>query len=207
MILILDYGMGNIRSLSNAFEFLGENVVVSNDIELMESADRLVLPGVGAFSDAMSAIRERNLIAPLNHQVNILKKPLLGVCLGMQLVAKDSQEHGSHQGLGWLDAHVERLCPKRPFKVPHVGWNLINFDQSDWLFDGIRLSEANFYFVHSYHMVCSKPEERIATTDYGGLITAAVRKENIVVTQFHPEKSQDNGLQLLNNWINWDGTC
>jgi len=125
----------------------------------------------------------------------------------MQLVAKDSQEHGTHEGLGWVDAHVERLCPERPFKVPHVGWNSIEFDPADWLFDGIRQREANFYFVHSYHMVCSNLEERIATTDYGGLVTAAVRKDNIVVTQFHPEKSQDNGLQLLSNWINWDGAC
>ena len=203
MIAIVDYGMGNVRSLSNAFEYLGEEVIVTDDPLVMDDAARIVLPGVGAFGDAMQAMHQRGVVTPLNRQVLGLRKPLLGVCLGMQLVAKESVEHGHHQGLGWVDARIERLTPAAPLKVPHVGWNSLNFPAEDWLFDGIRQKEANFYFVHSYHMVCADPQDRIATTDYGGDVTAVVRRGNIVVMQFHPEKSQDNGLRLLQNWVNW----
>ncbi len=203
MIAIVDYGMGNVRSLSNAFEYLGEDVVVTDDAQVMDDADRIVLPGVGAFGDAMQAMHQRGVIAPLNRQVHEFRKPVLGICLGMQLVAKESVEHGHHQGLGWVDARIERLTPSAPLKVPHVGWNSLDFPAQDWLFEGIRQKEANFYFVHSFHMVCTNPEDRLATTDYGGDVTAVVRHNNIVVMQFHPEKSQDNGLRLLQNWVNW----
>ncbi|MBI2307928.1 MAG: imidazole glycerol phosphate synthase subunit HisH [Rhodocyclales bacterium] len=203
MIAIVDYGMGNVRSLSNAFEYLGEDVIVTDDPLAMDDADRIVLPGVGAFGDAMQAMHQRGVIVPLNRQVLELRKPLLGICLGMQLVAKESVEHGHHQGLGWVDARIERLTPASPLKVPHVGWNSLDFPARDWLFEGIRQKEANFYFVHSFHMVCANPQDRIATTDYGGDVTAVVRHGNIVVMQFHPEKSQDNGLRLLQNWVNW----
>jgi glutamine amidotransferase len=204
MIAIVDYGMGNVRSLSNAFEYLGEDVVVTDDAQVMEDADRIVLPGVGAFGDAMQAMHLRGVIAPLNRQVRVLRKPLLGICLGMQLVAKESVEHGHHKGLGWVDARIERLTPAAQQKVPHVGWNSLDFPSQDWLFEGIRQKEANFYFVHSFHMVCTNPQDRLATTDYGGDVTAVVRHDNIVVMQFHPEKSQDNGLRLLQNWVNWN---
>jgi imidazole glycerol-phosphate synthase subunit HisH len=204
MIAIVDYGMGNVRSLSNAFEYLGEDVVVTDDAKVMEDADRIVLPGVGAFGDAMQAMHQRGVIAPLNRQVRVLRKPLLGICLGMQLVAKESFEHGHHQGLGWVDARIERLTPAAQQKVPHVGWNSLDFPSQDWLFEGIRQKEANFYFVHSFHMVCANQQDRLATTDYGCDVTAVVRHDNIVVMQFHPEKSQDNGLRLLQNWVNWN---
>lgn len=203
MIAIVDYGMGNVRSLSNAFEYLGEDVVVTDDSAVMDGADRIVLPGVGSFGDAMQAMRERGVIPMLNRQVHEFRKPLLGICLGMQLVAKESVEHGRHEGLGWMDARIERLAPAAPLKVPHVGWNSLDFPEQDWLFEGIRQKEANFYFVHSFHMVCANPQDRLATTDYGGDVTAVVRRDNIVVMQFHPEKSQDNGLRLLQNWVNW----
>lgn len=203
MIAIIDYGMGNVRSLSNAFEYLGEDVIVTNDSKAMEDAERIVLPGVGAFGDAMAAMEQSGVIEPLTRQVCELRKPMLGICLGMQLVAKESVEHGRHQGLGWVDAHIERLTPAAPLKVPHVGWNSLEFSEGDWLFEGIHRKEANFYFVHSFHMVCSNPQDRIATTDYGGPITAVVRHGNILVMQFHPEKSQDNGLRLLQNWVDW----
>lgn len=201
MIAILDFGMGNLRSLSNAFEYLGEEVIVSEDPQVMRDAERIVLPGVGAFGDAMRAIHDRDLIKPLNEQVLVRRKPLLGICLGMQLAARESCEHGMHDGLGWIDARVERLAVPAPLKVPHVGWNSLNFPKEDWLFKGIRRNEANFYFVHSFHMVCNDPADRLATTDYGGDVTAVVRKDNILVMQFHPEKSQDNGLRLLQNWV------
>lgn len=203
MIAIVDYGMGNIRSLQNAFEYLGADVVVTSDVAELESSERIVLPGVGAFGDAMVAIRDRHLEATLTRQALELRKPVLGICLGMQLFAKSSYEHGSHTGLGWLDADIHRLNVTTPLKVPHVGWNDLHFPKDDWLFEGIKVDHANFYFVHSYHMVCHKLSDLLATVDYGGPISAVVRSGNLVATQFHPEKSQDNGLRLLANWVGW----
>jgi glutamine amidotransferase len=202
MIAIVDYGMGNVRSLRNAFEYLGEDVIVTADPGKLEAADRIVLPGVGAFGDAMVAIRERQLEAVLTHMALDVKKPMLGICLGMQLFAKTSIEHGQHQGLGWIDADIRRLDVAHPLKVPHVGWNELHFLADDWLFEGIRPGEANFYFVHSFHMCCHHAADRIATTDHGGPVTAVVRSGNLVAAQFHPEKSQDNGLKMLGNWVN-----
>lgn len=201
MIAIVDYGMGNVRSLRNAFEYLGEDVIVTSDRDELASADRIVLPGVGAFGDAMRAIRERDLQAFLTHQALEVKKPILGVCLGMQLFAKNSSEHGNHEGLGWIDADIRRLAVPAPLKVPHVGWNELHFSPDDWLFKGIRSGEANFYFVHSFHMACHRGQDLIATTDYGSPVTAVVRSGNLIAAQFHPEKSQDNGLKMLGNWV------
>ena len=203
MIAIVDYGMGNVRSLRNAFDYLGEDVLVTADPAELSAADRIVLPGVGAFGDAMLAIHERKLEAVLTHQAMVVKKPVLGVCLGMQLFAKSSIEHGEHRGLGWIDADIHRLEVEAPLKVPHVGWNDLHFPADDGLFQGIRPGEANFYFVHSFHMVCHRAADRLATTDYGGAVTAVVRVGNLVAAQFHPEKSQDNGLKLLGNWVRW----
>lgn len=207
MIAIVDYGMGNVRSLENAFAYFGHDVVITADAEELNEADRIVLPGVGAFGDAMVAIRERGLDRILTRQALEIKKPILGICLGMQLFAKRSGEHGEHEGLGWIDADIERLQVERPLKVPHVGWNNLHFSATDWLFKDIRPSEANFYFVHSFHMVCRNPDDLIATTNYGGPVTAVVRSGNLVAAQFHPEKSQDNGLKMLENWVNWIPSC
>ena len=206
-IAIVDYGMGNVRSLSNAFQYLGCDVSVTADPAQLEDAERVVLPGVGAFGDAMLAIRERQLDHVLNRQALALKKPMLGICLGMQLFAKSSAEHGRHEGLGWIDAVIRRIDVERPLKVPHVGWNALHFPAEDWLFKGLRPAEANFYFVHSFQMVCHDASDLLATTDYGGPITAVVRSGNLVATQFHPEKSQDNGLKLLANWVAWNPRC
>lgn len=200
MIAIVDYGVGNLRSLSNAFEYLGLDVVVTRDAGELDEAERIVLPGVGAFGDAMQALRNCGVLDALNHQVLIRRKPTLGICLGMQLVARSSDEHGHHEGLGWIDAHVHRL-DVAPLKVPHVGWNELHFDPSDPLFKGLRNDEANVYFVHSHQMLCTHASDCIATTDYGGSVTAIVRRDNVIAMQFHPEKSQDNGLKLLQNWI------
>lgn len=201
MIAIVEYGMGNVRSLRNAFEYIGEDVIVTADPAVLDDADRIVLPGVGAFGDAMRAIAERSLESVLQRQARELNKPVLGVCLGMQLIASSSVEHGEHRGLGWIDAEIRRLEVLRPLKVPHVGWNTISFVPGDPLFHGIKTSEANFYFVHSFHMVCNQTADVIARVDYGGPVTAVVQSGNITATQFHPEKSQDNGLTLLRNWI------
>ena len=203
-IAIVDYGMGNVRSLMNAFDFIGEEAEVTADPEALAAADRLVLPGVGAFGDAMDAIRGRGLDKILNRLALEVKKPVLGVCLGMQLFAKRSLEHGAHEGLGWLDAEIVPLDVAAPAKVPHVGWNAIDFAPGDWLFAGLPTGESDYYFVHSLHMVCADQADVVATCDHGGRFTAAVRRGNLVATQFHPEKSQDNGLQLLQNWMGHD---
>jgi glutamine amidotransferase len=204
MIAIVDYGMGNVRSLRNAFEFLGAEVLLTADPSELASADRIVLPGVGAFGDAMSAIRARGLQGPLTDLALRDGKPVLGICLGMQLYARRSEEHGEHDGLGWLDAEIVRLEVEPPLKVPHVGWNDLRFAENDWLFRGIRAGESNFYFVHSFHMRCKDPSDLVATTDYGGSVTAVVRLGRLVAAQFHPEKSQDNGLTFLRNWLEHD---
>jgi imidazole glycerol-phosphate synthase subunit HisH len=203
-IAIVDYGMGNLRSLQNAFEYFGHDVVITYDHAALEDAERIVLPGVGAFGDAMAAIRERDLQQVLTRQALVVRKPVLGICLGMQLFAKSSAEHGQHEGLGWIDADIRRLDVQRPLKVPHVGWNEVHFPADDWLFRGVKTTEANFYFVHSFHMVCHDQGDLLATTDYGGPVTAIIRRGNLIAAQFHPEKSQDNGLKLLENWVGWN---
>lgn len=200
-IAIIDYGMGNVRSLMNAFEYIGEDATVTADFDELEAADRLVLPGVGAFGDAMKSIDAKGLRPVLNRLALEMKKPVLGVCLGMQLFARVSHEHGTHQGLGWLDAEILPLKVAPPAKVPHVGWNAVSFAADEWLFKGLPSGESDYYFVHSYHMVCRDPADLAGTTDHGGPVTAAVCRGNLVATQFHPEKSQDNGLQLLQNWL------
>lgn len=202
-VAVVDYGMGNVRSLTNALEYFGCDVVVTDEPAVLEEADRIVLPGVGAFGDAMKAIRERGLEDVLTRQAMVVRKPILGICLGMQLFAQSSDEHGEHRGLGWLDADIKRLTVRSPLKVPHVGWNEIEFPDDDWLFRRLRRDEANFYFVHSYHMVCNDASDVVATTDYGRPVTAVVRRGNLIAAQFHPEKSQDNGIRLLQNWVAW----
>lgn len=206
-IAIIDYGMGNVRSLTNALEFAGADVLLSADPGALAEAERLVLPGVGAFGDAMTAVNESGLRPVLDRLAMEERKPVLGVCLGMQLFARSSSEHGLHEGLGWLDAEVVPLKVQAPAKVPHVGWNALTFAPGDWLFDGLPSGESDYYFVHSFHMLCHDPVDRVATCDHGGTVTAAVRRDNLVAAQFHPEKSQDNGLQFLRNWLEHDFTC
>lgn len=208
MIAIVDYGMGNIRSLTNALDYIGAEVTCTADPGELAAADRLLLPGVGAFGDAMAAIDAKpGLRSALDRLAMVEGKPVLGVCLGMQLFAKSSDEHGGHAGLGWLDAEVKRIEAAPPAKVPHVGWNAVSFAADEWLFAGLPSDESDYYFVHSFHMVCADPADVAGTTDHGGPITAAVRRGNLVAAQFHPEKSQDNGLQLLTNWLEHDFSC
>lgn len=202
MIVIVDYGMGNVRSLSNALDYLGQDALISRDPADFETAERIILPGVGAFGDAMVAIRTLGLEAPLTRQALEVGKPMFGICLGMQLMARTSQEHGAHTGLGWFDAEVQHMTSTPDAKVPHVGWNRLDIHGAEWLFKGLPKPKGNdTYFVHSLHMVCANPSEVIATCDHGGTVTAAVARDNIMATQFHPEKSQDNGLQILQNWL------
>lgn len=200
-IVIIDYGMGNLESVANALRRLGCRCQVSHHEKDILSATAYILPGVGAFGEAMKNISQRGLIPLLEEEVLKKKKPLLGICLGMQLLAKDSEENGHHQGLGWIDATVRKLEVGENLRLPHVGWNTTNFTQQTPLFQNIH-QNSTFYFDHNYHMICH-PNYILATSIYGTEVIAAIQKDNILAAQFHPEKSQINGLKMLRNFLNF----
>jgi len=203
MVVIIDYQMGNIRSVQNALTKIGVESTISADPEIIRNAERIILPGVGAFGDGMEHLRRQGLLPLLEEEVLENKKPFLGICLGMQLLAKTSSENGSFEGLGWIPASVERLTPDNPdAKVPHVGWNDIQIKNKENIFSGVS-EQPVFYFVHSFHMICEKKEDVLATCDYFGEFTSAVRRENIFGVQFHPEKSQKDGLALLKKFVEY----
>ena len=199
-IVIIDYGMGNTLCVSNAIKKLGYKSIVSQDKFEIDSSDAIVLPGVGAFKEAMHNLKSKNLINILNKNVLVDKKPIFGICLGMQLMAKSSEEMGYEKGLGWFDAEVKAIDFK-DVKVPHVGWNSIEIIKKSPLFENIQ-SDVHFYFDHSFHFVCKK-EDISSYTLYKELIVASVEKQNIFATQFHPEKSQNMGLRVLRNFLNY----
>ena len=203
-IAVIDYGMGNVRSIKNALLHIGDfQIDVTSDQYIISSADCIILPGVGAYPDAMKNLRDRNLIDLLNIQVLDKKKPLLGICLGMQLLFTSSAEGGRNNGLGWIPGTVEYMELNDGFRIPHMGWNDLHLRQPSSMFDALE-EDKNFYFVHSYHAVCSD-EYVIASFEYGKEFTAAIQYENIVGMQFHPEKSQQNGLNALKQFIKWAG--
>lgn len=199
-VAIVDYGLGNLRSVAGAVERLGHDVVITSDPDELARADKLILPGVGAFGDGMRNLRDRGLVAPLNALALGQRKPIIGLCLGAQLLARTSAEFGNHEGLGWIDATIERIPGGNGFRVPHVGWNELHQVRESILFTGIP-EDALFYYVHSYHIVASEPEMVKGETDYGGRLVAVVEQGNIFGTQFHPEKSQLEGLKLLRNFL------
>ncbi|HID72860.1 TPA: imidazole glycerol phosphate synthase subunit HisH [Candidatus Micrarchaeota archaeon] len=205
MITVVDYGLGNKRSVIKAFSVLGAEAESSSDPEKILSAEAIILPGVGAFGDGMKNLKEAGLIEPMTEAVLKNNTPFLGICLGMQLVAKDSNELGDFQGLGWIDSVVRKFefGPENSnLKIPHIGWNEAKMNPECPLFEGLGDS-ANFYFVHSYHMICNDKSVEVATTDYGYSFTSAVQKDNLFATQFHPEKSQKAGLAVLKNFLNY----
>lgn len=205
MIAIIDYGMGNVRSVFNALDYIGEEAVITAAPEVIDNASRLILPGVGAFGDAMKNLAARGLIEVLHRQVFEKGKPFLGICLGQQLLAKSSTEHGYHTGLGWFDAHVVKFnVSSSGLKVPHMGWNEIAPQVDHPLFSDLLENQLTFYFVHSFHMVCNNPANVAAICEYGYPFAAAIFRDNIFATQFHPEKSQDNGIQILENFVVWE---
>jgi glutamine amidotransferase len=205
MIGIVDYGMGNLLSVFNAFDYLGADVKICKRPEELSEVDRIVIPGVGAFQDCMQRLSSENFIETLNREVIINKKPTLGICLGMQVMARVGHEGGDFEGLGWFDAEVIRLHPAEELelKIPNIGWNEIDYRENFVLFKGIP-QKADLYLVHSYYMRCNNQDEIVATYNYDHPVTAAVSKNNIFATQFHPEKSQDFGLRILENFINWN---
>jgi glutamine amidotransferase len=201
IVAIVDYGLGNLGSVAGAVNRLGFHPVITHDAVELEAADRLILPGVGAFGDGMAKLRERGLPAVLGRLVHELKKPILGICLGCQLFARKSFEYGEHDGLGWVDAEVVPIVPSDPgLRVPHVGWNDLNRVRESVLFDSLPPS-AVVYYVHSFHVAFRTQDAVTATADYGGTLVAAYQRDNIYATQFHPEKSQQSGLTILKNFL------
>jgi glutamine amidotransferase len=201
-VAIVDYGMCNLDSVRRAFEELGAKAFVTDDPVGLERADRIVLPGVGAFPDAMRNLRARGFDDALAKQVLDGGAPFLGVCLGMQLLATIGHEVEETDGLRWFDADVVRFTPSRAGeRVPHIGWNEVDVIASGSpLFAGIP-PRADFYFVHSFHVVCRDRTDVLAATPYCGGFTSAIARDNVFATQFHPEKSQAHGLRVLRNFL------
>lgn len=198
LLAILDYGMGNVRSVLNACVAVGAEAAVTRDPAVLRAARGLLLPGVGAFGDAMAALRAAGLIESLEREVREEGKPFLGICLGMQLLATRGTEHGDHAGLGWIAGRAERLAAPG-LRLPHVGWNAVRVARSDGAFAGLGSVET-FYFTHGYALVPDDPSVASGLCDHGGPFVAAVEAGNLWAVQFHPEKSQRAGLAVLRNF-------
>jgi glutamine amidotransferase len=198
LIAIIDYEMGNLRSVQRALERVGHSALITGDPAVLADAERIVLPGVGAFRDAIGALRERKLVEPIRAAI-AAEKPFLGICLGLQLLFDKGYEDGEHEGLGILSGEVVRFNVPAQFKVPHMGWNQVRFQKRPPIFAGID-DKAYFYFVHSYYVV-PRDKSVIATeTEYAQPFCSSVWRDNLFATQFHPEKSQAAGLRLLKNF-------
>lgn len=211
-VAIIDYNSGNLHSAAKAFErasqgVAGEPIVVTSDPDVVRTADRVVLPGVGAFADCKSGLSAvPGILQAMEEAVHQRGRPFLGICVGQQLLATRGLEHGVTDGLGWIGGEVDRIAPSDPaLKIPHMGWNTLTLTRPHPLFEGIPTGDEglNAYFVHSYHFRLADPNDRLATTEYGGPLTAAVARDNVAGTQFHPEKSQTLGLALLANFLKW----
>ncbi|MBI4649231.1 MAG: imidazole glycerol phosphate synthase subunit HisH [Bacteroidia bacterium] len=200
-VVIIDYGMGNLRSVYNKLIKLNADVLVSSSVDDIEKAAKLILPGVGHFLKGMKNLREYKILDILKKRVLEDKVPILGICLGMQLFAKHSQE-GDVEGLGWLDADVVRfrIKDKLRFKIPHIGWNSVTLNKNISMFDNINALSL-YYFVHSYHIVCNNSDDILTTTEYEYEFTSGVIKDNIIGLQFHPEKSQAQGAKIIGNFL------
>lgn len=208
-VAIIDYGSGNLRSAAKAFERAareggdGARIVVTADPDRVAKADRVVLPGVGAFADCMRGLLAvAGMREALEDAVRRRGRPFLGICVGMQLLAERGLEHGVHPGLGWIKGDVAAIRPQGGLKVPHMGWNDVTVRAGEPLFAGLP-SGTPMYFVHSYAIGACAAEDVAATADYGGAITASIRHGNMAGTQFHPEKSQAAGLRLIANFLGW----
>jgi glutamine amidotransferase len=203
MIVIIDYGMGNLRSVQKGFEKVGFEALVSDDPRVIEGADKLVLPGVGAFRDCMDNLRQGGFIGPIERHIEA-GRPFLGICLGLQLLFTESEEFGLHAGLNIIPGRVRRFPADlqqagQALKVPHMGWNQLAIQRPAPLFEGVPSGES-VYFVHSYYVEPEDPSVVAATADYGLSFCAAVWRDNVMATQFHPEKSQQVGLRILKNF-------
>ena len=198
MIAIIDYQMGNLRSVQKALERVGHAAAITADPRTLAAADKLVLPGVGAFADAIAEIRRRDLVEPIRTAIDA-GKPVLGICLGLQLLFDVSYEDGQHEGLGIVPGEVRRFDVPHEYKIPHMGWNTVDLRQRSPLLAGID-NGAHFYFVHSYYVVPRDKSLVALETSYPEPFCAAIARDNLFATQFHPEKSQAAGLRLLKNF-------
>ena len=200
MIGIIDYGMGNLGSIQNMLTRLGIESEITSDLDRIRAADKLILPGVGAFDKAMTNLQERGMISVLTELVLEEKKKFLGICLGMQLISKRSEE-GHLPGLGWIDADTVRFkfSEEHSLRIPHMGWNTVSIKKESCLFKDMY-EEPRFYFVHSYHVVCHSNETVLTSTNYGFDFTSGIENENIYGLQFHPEKSHKFGMKILRNF-------
>lgn len=201
MIAIVDYGMGNLRSVSKAFEAVGHRAVVTRDKAAIKNASHVVLPGVGAFGDCMANLERFDLVESILSTIQT-GKPFLGICLGLQLLFTESEEFGVHKGLGIIPGKVRKFALEPPLKVPHIGWNQVNAQRPCPLFNDIA-DGSNWYFVHSYFVDPTDHNVASTTTTYGIPFVSSIWKENIVACQFHPEKSQSVGLRLIKNFGGW----
>lgn len=198
MIVIVDYGMGNLRSVQKGFEKVGRNALISRDPEQIRKAGRLVLPGVGAFPECMRNLSRLDLVEPVLEFIRS-GRPFLGICLGLQLLFDESEEFGIHPGLKIVPGRVVGFDKNMGLKIPHMGWNQVSFRQEAPIFRGIE-DGSYFYFVHSFYVVPTEPSDTAGETDYGIKFTCAVARDNVFAVQFHPEKSQANGLKILTNF-------
>lgn len=212
--IVIDYGSGNLLSVAKALERAGREaeingtVTVSQETGAVDRADHIVLPGVGAFGDCANGLRTLpKMVDALERNIRQKKKPFLGICVGMQLMADRGLEHGRHEGLGWIQGVVRPLAPlKSELKIPHMGWNV--FEKTPASSHPVLsnfIGPTHAYFVHSYSIHCRNNTDVLATSDYGGQFPAVVGRDNMIGTQFHPEKSQTAGLKLLHNFLRWDG--
>ncbi len=200
MIAIIDYDAGNIKSVEKAMLVLGEEVVITRDAETILNADGVILPGVGAFGDAMEKLHSYGLVDVI-HECVEKGIPFLGICLGLQLMFESSEESPGVEGLHLLDGKILRIPAESGLKIPHIGWNSLRFPNKSRLFEGLA-EESYVYFVHSYYLAAKDESMVAATTEYGTLIHAAVEKGNVFACQFHPEKSSEVGLKILRNFVN-----
>ncbi len=198
MIAIIDYGMGNLRSVQKAFEKVGHPAIVTNDPAVVAKAEKIVLPGVGAFEDAIAELRNRNLIRPVLAAIDS-GKPFLGICLGLQLLFDVSYENGRHEGLGVLRGEVVRFDLPQGYSVPHMGWNQVDFQRRPPVLEGMAAG-TYFYFVHSYYVVPQEANVVATTTNYGSPFCSMIWRDNLFASQFHPEKSQSEGLKFFKNF-------
>ena len=208
-LAIINYGSGNLHSVNKSFEAANQNlqepydIQVTNDPEVVKNADKIVLPGVGAFADCKKSIFDiQGMYDSLEESVLSKKIPFMGICVGMQLLAEKAEEFGTHEGFGWIPGSVVRIAETEGYKIPHMGWNEVDFQDNPLFLD--LEQKTNFYFVHSYYFKTTNSEDTAATTNYPNVITAAVKRENIFGTQFHPEKSHNSGQVILTNFLKWN---
>lgn len=204
MVVIVDYGAGNPGSVLNMIRYCGYEAIVSSDINLISQASKLILPGVGSFDVGMENLEKYGLIETMNNKVLSEEVPVLGICLGMHLMTKGSEE-GTRSGLGWIDAYTRRFSVKDrgQLKIPHMGWNSLKVRQENTLFSDLS-DDSRFYFVHSYYVECNDNRDILAETEYGKNFVSAFRRNNIYATQFHPEKSHRHGKQVMSRFLSID---